>query len=395
MRVRARGAAGDAVDDAEVDKGSSFLPSLPSCRHAVLLAPLLLLLLLVLQAVAQQPQPSPLSLRATTSAAAAVAQPPLPPRFLRYIPSALEAEWTANIKEWQQGICSRLGGAPGSARAVVQRLLDALDQQHYEGAGLPVGAGARALDALEADGLLSIMEYSHAGSVVRVRMMPLVGMLRDPRVSCPPHAYGTGPFTELRGVDMYKEWQIQSRMFLFLDPRAAALHSGSRAVLLDLGASTWNHQAGSRWVSQRLEQQGVRFEHVWAWEARSVEPRDFFKGADASQLAALHFYNWPVSAEPGAPDNPWTLLAANAAPSDHVVVKLDIDTEQIDNPLARQVLEDPALLARVDDFFFEMHFSNPDMDWLWKNDGFSSTVADTYALFSQLRHKGVRANPWP
>ena len=49
----------------------------------------------------------------------------------------------------------------------------------------------------------------------------------------------------------------------------------------------------------------------------------------------------------------------------------------------------------MDDFFFEMHFSNPDMDWLWKNDGFTSTVADTYALFSQLRRKGVRANPWP
>ena len=392
--MRALRAAGS---EAEADGSAPqwYLPSLPPCWQAVLLVALQLLLVLLLQ-VAQPPQPLSLSLRASSfaAAAAAAARPPLPPCFLRYIPSALEAEWTANIKEWQQGLCARLS-APGSARAAVQRLLDALDQQHYEGDGLPVGAGAGALDALEADGLLSIMEYSHAGSVVRVRMMPLVGMLRDPRVGCPPHAYGTGPFTELRGVDMYKEWQIQSRMFLFLDPRAAALHSGSRAVLLDLGASTWNHQAGSRWVSQRLEQQGVRFEHVWAWEASRVEPRDYFKGADASQLAALHFYNWPVSAAPGAPDNPWTLLAASAAPSDHVVVKLDIDAEHIDNPLARQVLEDPALLARVDDFFFEMHFSNPDMDWLWKNDGFTSTVADTYALFSQLRRKGVRANPWP
>ena len=353
----------------------------------------LLLVLVLLQAA--QPQPHAPALRASASAAQ---QPPAAaPRFLRYLPSALEREWTANIHEWQRDICERLG-APGGARADVQRLLDALDQQHYEGdGGLPAGAGARALDALEADGLLSIMEYSLGGSgeVVRVRLAPLVGMLRDPRVACPPHKYGSGAFTELRGVDMYEQWQVQSRMWLFMDPRAAALHRGARALLLDLGASTWNHAAGSRWISQRLEAQGVRFEHVWAWEASRVEPRDYFRGADPLQLAALHFYNWPVSAAPGAPDNPWTLLAAKAAPSDHVVVKLDIDTEAIDNPLARQVLDDPALLARVDELFFEMHFSNPAMDWLWKNDGFTSSVEDTYKLFSQLRHKGVRANPWP
>lgn len=84
-----------------------------------------------------------------------------------------------------------------------------------------------------------------------------------------------------------------------------------------------------------------------------------------------------------------------AAPSDHVVVKLDIDAEAIDNALARQILDTPALLALVDELYFEYHFSNPDIAWLWKRGEFAATVADTYALFPQLRHKGVRANPWP
>ena len=195
---------------------------------------------------------------------------------------------------------------------------------------------------------------------------------------------------------MYAQWQVQERMWLFMDPRAASLHSGSRALLLDLGASSWSHASGSRWITQRLEQQGVRFEHVWAWEAsRAKDPRAYFQGADPKQLAALHFYNWPVTAEPGAPDNPWTLLQGAATPSDHVVVKLDIDTEAIDNALARQILGTPALLELVDEFYFEFHFSNPDISWLWKPGQFEATVADTYALFAQLRHKGVRANPWP
>ena len=77
------------------------------------------------------------------------------------------------------------------------------------------------------------------------------------------------------------------------------------------------------------------------------------------------------------------------------MVKLDIDTEAIDNRLAHQILETPSLLQLVDELYFEYHFRNRDIEWLWKNDGFTATVADTYALFSQLRHKGVRANPWP
>lgn len=316
------------------------------------------------------------------------------PRFLRYLPSALEVEWGANIGDWQENVCARMA----ASRAPVQRLLDALDQQHYEGeeGGLPLGSGAAALDALEADGLLSVMEYSvGGGELVRVRMAPLIGMLRDPRIGCPPHKYGAGAFTELRGVDMYERWQVQSRMWLFMDPRAAALHNNSRALLLDLGASTWSHVYGARWIKQRLEQQGARFEHVWAWEATPTEPRAYFQGADAKQLAALHFFNWPVAAEPGSPDNPWALLRAAATARDHVVIKLDIDTEAIDNALARQILDTPALLELVDELYFEFHFSNPDIAWLWKPGEFVATVADTYAFFSQLRHKGVRANPWP
>jgi hypothetical protein len=314
------------------------------------------------------------------------------PRFLRYVPSVLEAEWAANILSWQDNICSKMA----EQRAVFQRLLDALDLQHYEGGRTAQGAGAEALDALEADGLLSVMEFATADDkVVRVRLAPLVGMLRDPRVGCPPHKYGTGAFTELFGVDMYEQWQVQDRMWLFLDPRATALHRDGRGLLVDLGASTWDHASGARWLTRRLEQQGVRFEHVWAWEARQIEPRTYFQGADPAQLAHLHFYNWPVSAARGAADNPWTLVKAAAKAADRVVVKLDIDTESIDNALAYQLLDDPELLALVDELYYEYHFVNKDMEWIWADSHFSAKVADTYLLFSQLRQKGVRANPWP
>lgn len=342
---------------------------------------------------------SPFSVRLrghNAEAATTVSAPPQGSKFLRYVPSALEAEWTANIHSWQDNICAKMA----SQKVPFQRLLNALDQQHYEGSepGTPLGAGGRALDALEADGLLSIMEYAmDDGEVVRVRMIPLVGMLRDPRVGCTPHDYGTGAFTELFGVDMYKMWQIQSRMWIYLDPRASALYRDSRArgLLADLGASTWDHEAGSRWLTKRLEQQGARFEHVWAWEAVIKEAHEYFNGADAYNLARLHFYNWPVSAIPNSQDNPWTLIKAAAHPMDRVVIKLDIDTEAIDNALAYQILNDPELLALVDELYYEYHFSNNDIEWLWPGHYFAASVSDTYTLFSQLRHKGVRASPWP
>ena len=290
--------AREALGKAAPSAGALSVPASGHSARKLAALGLLAALLLGLYSGLLLPPPQGLPGVRGKAEGASLPLPPPQPRFLRYVPSALEAEWGANIDEWQLSLCARMA----AIREPVQRLLDALDLQHYEGkGGLPVGAGAAALDQLEADGLLSIMEYSVrdvGGSerVVRVRMMPLIGMLRDPRIGCPPHKYGSGAFTELRGVDMYAQWQVQERMWLLLDPRAAALHSGGRALLLDLGASSWSHASGSRWITQRLEQQGVRFEHVWAWEAsRAEEPRDYFKGADPKQLATMHFYNWPVT----------------------------------------------------------------------------------------------------
>ena len=76
-------------------------------------------------------------------------------------------------------------------------------------------------------------------------------------------------------------------------------------------------------------------------------------------------------------------------------MSLDIDTASVEIPLAEELLGDSTLLKLVDEFFFEYHFKDKDIDWLWGNDGFTASIQETYKLFSNLRKKGVRAHPWP
>jgi hypothetical protein len=207
--------------------------------------------------------------------------------FLRYIPSTIELEWEAHINNWQNGeVCSQI-----QRQAIFfQKILDALDLQHYEALGrLPWGGAAAQLDVLEAEGLLSVMEYDVAGKTVRVRLEPLVGMLRDPRVSCPPHAYGSDALKELFAVDMYKQWEVQSRMWLFLDPNIMKLSppvNAKHSLFYNLGASRWNHASGARWITRRLEAIGLNFEHIWAWEATPTTTLEYVKDASLKELAA-------------------------------------------------------------------------------------------------------------
>lgn len=265
---------------------------------------------------------------------------------ITYHPSIFERDWARIVA--QLGGVSNLLVCPLLAesehKGKVERVLRILDAQNEEEAGrAPLGTTERALDAEEAKAgegaLLSHMEYALSdGNVVRVRMEPLVGLLRDPRQSCPEgsRSHWLPPVADMMHGDM--------RQWLLLDGRRQALHKEQKAVLLDMGASTWGH-TGARWLSNRLMQHGMVFEHIWSFEAQQRPVTDFLKGASLADMARIHYYNVPVGGE----IDPWAFLKSTVKPNDFVSVKLDIDAKDIEISLAYQLLKDPELLALVDE----------------------------------------------
>ena len=80
----------------------------------------------------------------------------------------------------------------------------------------------------------------------------------------------------------------------------------------------------------------------------------------------LSYFNFGVSSDPSDPRHPWRLLRATAKLRDLVVVKVDIDSPSIEEPLVRQILEDDALSGLIDEFYFEHHVHNhPLMKFGW------------------------------
>ena len=67
------------------------------------------------------------------------------------------------------------------------------------------------------------------------------------------------------------------------------------------------------------------------------------------------FFNVGVSADPEARINPLRMLRSITRPSDLVVLKIDIDSPEIEERLLQQIVEDSSLSSRVDELYYEDH----------------------------------------
>jgi len=83
------------------------------------------------------------------------------------------------------------------------------------------------------------------------------------------------------------------------------------------------------------------------------------------------------------------------------VVKIDIDTPEVEIMLVMQLLEDEILLGLVDEFYFEHHVHGNPMQFRgWgnlrrKNENMLHPgIEHSYKIFQLLREKGVRAHSW-
>ena len=65
----------------------------------------------------------------------------------------------------------------------------------------------------------------------------------------------------------------------------------------------------------------------------------------------MRHFNRPASADPTSRAWPWRHVL-RAHQDDFVVVKMDIDHADIENPLAAQIVSDPELYSRIDVLFW-------------------------------------------
>jgi hypothetical protein len=170
---------------------------------------------------------------------------------------------------------------------------------------------------------------------------------------------------------------------------------------MDLGASLyggWNGDTasvGALWFVDRFTRRSLSFDEIVSFEIDKHDPDEIYKDVPDDILPHYVYFNRGVEKARDGRWNPWRILQGmGVTPKDYVVIKLDIDMPEIENALVDQLVNEPKLLAIVDEMFYEQHVNVRAMWPGWGQES-SLTMKDTYRLFGLLRTKGVRMHSWP
>jgi hypothetical protein len=185
-----------------------------------------------------------------------------------------------------------------------------------------------------------------------------------------------------------------------MEPWGNSIHSQLRVLIFDLGASLFNGWGGmsdaaaGHYFHEQLARSNVQITHYWGFELSPQEPRKVWDAVPPDMRGHYTFVNIGVTADPQSPDYPWLILMQNARPEDYVVIKVDIDTSAIENPLVDLLLASPELLALVDEFLYEHHVGIAEMGVYWGNIP-ELSLQDSYNMFSKFRRAGIASHSWP
>ena len=169
---------------------------------------------------------------------------------------------------------------------------------------------------------------------------------------------------------------------------------------LILGCSLYDYGLGGssqQWLLDLYEHMGFKMRRFVGWEADYYTPTALWSRVpNVQKKARLTYFNIPTSALAHNADNPFMHMKALAKPEDYVVFKLDVDAPTVELPLVQQILESKELQSLIDEFFWEHHVIKSPTTAFWAEDTFDTnrTMADSFRLFSQLRHLGIRAHSW-
>lgn len=159
-------------------------------------------------------------------------------------------------------------------------------------------------------------------------------------------------------------------------------------------------QVSTRYFACAYSQRGIYVDQIYSYEYLKIDPQVWWSTVPANFDAKLHFHNVPITGELDHKDNPLTALEAIVEPKDFVAFKLDVDTTNIELPIALAILRDPKFTRLVDEFFFELHYNCPILGPEWKArgpdfDGLKLNLDGAFNYFTQVREAGIRAHFWP
>jgi len=176
------------------------------------------------------------------------------------------------------------------------------------------------------------------------------------------------------------------------------LNKTSQTVFVDLGA-TYNFNGDGvdtdspaiRMIEQ-YRRFGIHFDHIYAYEIRDWDVDTVYNSVPEHMRGPLHWINVAIEADPSSQNNPHRMLLEQFGPDDFVVIKLDIDTPAIENPLLEQLLTDPKLQEIVDVFYFEHHVEMEEMKPYWGE--MDKSIVESLEVFQKLRKAGIAAHYW-
>ena len=173
-----------------------------------------------------------------------------------------------------------------------------------------------------------------------------------------------------------------------------------KKFLFDAGSSTFN--SGLFWFLCVYAQKHIPFNQIYAWEYTLLEPADFWSQVPPILKPLYHFFNVPISSKYDDPDSVLRFIDQIAKSDDFVAFKLDIDTPEIEIPIALYIAEHPEMAKLIDEFFFELHYQCDIMQYCgWSNEmpkeynGLELSRRDgAMKFFQKLRILGIRAHFW-
>ena len=346
--------------------------------------------------------------------------------FQRYIPSALEKRWTANVRSWQaRDPCVSQDNANRwleQVRTAGGAEMNASSSSAVSAAGSHVRQpGAVGYDRH----ILSTMAYTkhcpgQEAATVYVPIEPIAGISRDPRKCFTPMSeqytqskeyllplslkMGACPAMHVAGEASARDAQATGARQAFLFDAGATLEGEDSGL-----AKKWS---GTGWIVKWYAERGIDFDHVYGWEPRrkvkataleremaeSWRPGQRPRAATGAMLKALRVFDHGVSSDAGSFWNPLTLIRSLTRPEDFVVFKLDIDTLDTELRIVQQLLADKELIGLVDEFYFEYHLHNRVMRMHKQGEeGMTeeNDLASWYAMVGPARHAGLRMHLWP
>jgi len=334
--------------------------------------------------VFQDTTPRRSSLRST-----ALASQPTLCKFRAYVPSAWEGKWEADIDTMysQDSICPAMQQSSGMAKLWLAGVSsckqngascgDNLSTQVFSkfvktclpssATGLRGSGGGRALSPMV---------------VVEEFIEPLVGHMRHPYAlsKCTP--------PDIPAVD------VQDRSYLLMlgdGIKAVRARHPGRAILVDAGTNKFESSLG--YLLPTYAALGIHFDAIYAWEAQPADPSEYWASVPADVKPRLHFYNAPVTPEPGSSMNPVDWIRNMYRPGDFIVFKLDIDNDNVESALIQQVLDMDGAEDIIGEMYFEKHYTATDMKPYFGTPDTKYPAA--VRLMQALRKKGVRVHYWP